>query len=100
MESESSRSRQSAQSVEPIYDLLYRIVNSKVTTGFLVRDLRVGNIAFLTREDVIAYANEGYIKDVRTNRSKNKFILRGNESKSIDDLPAISPDKVRSLMYR
>lgn len=52
-------------------------MNSKLNTGFFVLDLRTGNRVFLTRDEVIELATQGRIKDVKANRSKDKYILRG-----------------------
>lgn len=37
------------------------------------------NKVFLTREEVIELAVVGKIKDVKANRSKDKYILRGTK---------------------
>ena len=63
--------------VDPEYKLLYKVMNSKLNTGFFVLDLRTGNRVFLTRDEVIELAAQGRIKDVKANRSKDKYILRG-----------------------
>ena len=57
--------------------MLYKVMNSKLNTGFFVLDLRTGNRVFLTRDEVIELATQGRIKDVKANRSKDKYILHG-----------------------
>lgn len=51
-------------------------------------ELSTGNRVFLTREEVIELAAAGKIKDVKANRNKDKYILRGTKT-SIEDLPVI-----------
>lgn len=63
--------------MEPEYELVYKVMNSKLNTGFCAIHLRTGKKVFLTRDEVINLAKVGKIRDVRTNRSKDKFILRG-----------------------
>lgn len=72
-----SQSESRQKLVNPEYKLLYKVMNSKLNTGFFVLDLRTGNRVFLTRDEVIELATQGRIKDVKANRSKDKYILRG-----------------------
>lgn len=55
-------------------------MNSKSNTGFFAINLITGNNVFLTREEVIDLAILGKIKDVKANRSKDKYILRGTKT--------------------
>lgn len=80
--------------IEPEYALVQRVVNSKQNTGFFAVDLRTGSKVFLTREEVIELASAGKIKDVKANKSKDKYILRGTKA-SIEDLPVIQPINMR-----
>ena len=90
-----SQSTSRQKLVEPEYKLLYKVMNSKLNTGFFVLDLRTGNRVFLTRDEVIELAAQGRIKDVKANRSKDKYILRGT-NQQIEDLPVIQPNSVRT----
>ena len=95
----SSKSRASQSSkIEPEYALISKVMNSKQNTGFFVLELSTGNRVFLTREEVIELAAAGKIKDVKANRSKDKYILRGTKT-SIEDLPVIQPNGMRKFMY-
>lgn len=91
--------RRAAQQNEPEYALLFKVMNSKLNTGFYVLDLRTGNKIFLTREEVIELAACGKIRDVKTNKSKDKFILRGTKTQ-IENLPVMTPSTMRQYMSR
>lgn len=92
------KAKQVQSKIEPEYALMYKVMNSKLNTGFYALHLKTGNKVFLTREEVIQLATAGKIQDVRTNRSKDKFILRGTKTQ-IEDLPAIQPSLMSNYMY-
>ena len=94
-----SKKQVKPQKIEPEYQLVYKVMNSKQNTGFFAINLVTNNKVFLTREEVIELAVVGKIKDVKANRSKDKYILRGTKVQ-IEDLPVVQPIGIQNSMIQ